>query len=571
MQNSLKANNEFANNQIFTKGKKTTLILSKVNLKEKPVLKKYLSQFFDSPTKFFVRKYSDKEIIMNKFKSFNEIYEVPIPQKIQRRYKRRKTNAAQTLNFTLVKEQISEFSNNFLRDKKKGFKEILESRKDKEDRRLINDKEIQNIFTAYESVHKINKNRTSNFITKNELVDLAYKASNEDDNPDTGNNIKENENNKMLLLDKQKLKYIEKRLSKSKSSAHIRDKKIIDKNNNNDDIFIPSSSRIKFQDKYNNNLNQLNLFKKEIPIPKIKSQKLNNKIFPRFTSVFDEIITPKSSYNNKNAKNNNNVLDNNSTVTSQFSTLYKTHHKTFRTKLKSTLNNFEEFKEKKKVDNNEQLLEKQAQYILNPNNIIHAKEMKKKLAGQEKALTCNSLYNKKTKNMVNFISKKLKKEKSDIMMGGNDDYRIANDIKYKLSKMMKTAFPEYNYKWINNLRNQESDNNSPKSNKIFNYEIVRNPFNIYNSSRNKIFTKTEDDYIKKHLPKIAYRKLIKDIKNIKGNLNELLIEGQNLLKYEQDLIKQLKGKKVLINCDNAFQEKELNDVLYAYNININNI
>ena len=37
-------------------------------------------------------------------------------------------------------------------------------------------------------------------------------------------------------------------------------------------------------------------------------------------------------------------------------------------------------------------------------------------------------------------------------MGGNDDYRIANDIKYKLSKMMKTAFPEYNYKWINNLR-----------------------------------------------------------------------------------------------------------------------
>jgi len=42
MQNSLKANNEFANNQIFTKGKKTTLILSKVNLKEKPVLKKYI-------------------------------------------------------------------------------------------------------------------------------------------------------------------------------------------------------------------------------------------------------------------------------------------------------------------------------------------------------------------------------------------------------------------------------------------------------------------------------------------------------------------------------------------------
>ena len=56
----------------------------------------------------------------------------------------------------------------------------------------------------------------------------------------------------------------------------------------------------------------------------------------------------------------------------------------------------------------------------------------------------------------------------------------------------------------------------------------------------------------------------------KGNFSGLLIEGKNLLKCEKDLIKQKKEKKYLINYNSSLKEKDINDVLYTYNININN-
>ena len=259
-------------------------------------------------------------------------------------------------------------------------------------------------------------------------------------------------------------------------------------------------------------------------------------------------------------------------MTSQYSTLYRTHKKTFRTKLKNTLNKFEEIKDNKKQLDNKNLLQKQNQYILNINNKLITKELKKKLASQEKALTSNSSYEKKINNMVNFLSRRLNKNKSDIMMATTDDYRTNKDIKAKLTKLMKKAFPEYNYKWKNDLRNTEREKCAFKLNKYNGQQISRNPFYISKSSRNeKIFTKTEDEYIKNNVPKTTYRKFIKEIRNVKGNLNELLIEGQNLLKYEQDLIKQIKGKKVIINYDNTFQDRDLTEALYAYNINVNNI
>ena len=75
--------------------------------------------------------------------------------------------------------------------------------------------------------------------------------------------------------------------------------------------------------------------------------------------------------------------------------------------------------------------------------------------------------------------------------------------------------------------------------------------------------------IKKNVPKLAYKKCIKDTFNVKGNLDGLIIEGKNLLKHEQDLIKKIKGKKFLINYNNLLKEKDINDELYAYNIHIN--
>ena len=66
---------------------------------------------------------------------------------------------------------------------------------------------------------------------------------------------------------------------------------------------------------------------------------------------------------------------------------------------------------------------------------------------------------------------------------------------------------------------------------------MRNPYNISNRSiSGKILEEYDEEYIKKNVPKLAYKKFIKDTFNVKGNLDGLIIEGKNLLKHEQDLI-----------------------------------
>jgi hypothetical protein len=160
------------------------------------------------------------------------------------------------------------------------------------------------------------------------------------------------------------------------------------------------------------------------------------------------------------------------------------------------------------------------------------------------------------------------------MLGQTDDYRILKDIKSKLNNLMKNVCPENHYKWENELRKEKSDNDIEyiKINNVNNHnrEITRNPYNISNRSKNgKIFKEYDEQYIRRNVPKTAYRKFVKDIYNVKGNLEGLLIEGQDLLKCEEDLIKNMKGKKVLINFKSSLKDKDFNDELYAYNIHIN--
>ena len=178
-----------------TNPKKKQLLLSKINIREKPILKKYLTQYFETPQKFFVSKFKNKQIILNKFKSPLETFELPLPLRLLKRYKRRKSKAAQLFNDTTMKEQMAEmaslYNNNNSKERKRLLREIAEN-KNKEDKREINDQEIQKMFMVFETVRKINKTRINNFITKNEYVDLMHLNKNENENAEYNNNNKNN-------------------------------------------------------------------------------------------------------------------------------------------------------------------------------------------------------------------------------------------------------------------------------------------------------------------------------------------------------------------------------------------
>ena len=564
MQNSIEKKDleKNINSNSNTNPKKKQLLLSKINIKEKPILKKYLTQYFETPQKFFVSKFKNKQIILNKFKSPLETFELPIPLRLLKRYKRRKSKVAQLFNDTTMKEQMAEMAslyNNNSKERKRLLREISEN-KNKEDKREINDQEIQKIFMAFENVRKINQKKINNFITKNEYVDLMHWNKNENKNGDynNNNNIKgnenENEKNNNNIIEEKNEGIADvkiKKLTKSKSSFFNWNLK------NDIENKIISSKIIKYQNK--NNSTSKNY--RELSMPKLSSQKNRNS--PVFKSIFDE-INPQKTVLFKND-------DYNSTINSQYSTLYKTKNQTFRPRLKSTLNQFHKENVKEK---NDILLQKQSKYVLDLNNQVFKKEILKKLASQEKALQNNTKYNRKFSNLLKILSKNVQKEEGDLILGQIDDYRIFKDIKFKLNNLMKNVCPENHYKWENELRKEKSDNDIEyiKINNVNNHnrEITRNPYNISNRSKNrKIFKEYDEQYIRRNVPKTAYRKFVKDIYNVKGNLEGLIIEGQDLLKCEQDLIKNMKGKKVLINFKSSLKDKDFNDELYAYNIHIN--
>ena len=558
MQNSPKKTE--SQNKNISEPKKTQLILHKINIKEKPILKKYITQSFRDPEKFFISKYANKLIVINKFKSPDKIFELPLPQNLLKRYKGRRNKALQIIDDTSMKEQIADMvsvlnsKNNRIRERKR--KENAEIKKDRDDKREITDQEIQKIFADFEIVRNINKKRINNFITKNEYVDLIYKnksyneinteKKNDEINEPTQekNNININNNNDNIKL---------KKLIKSKSSLAIRSRNDLTK----DDLSkkIISAKIVKFSDKINININTKK--SNDIVIPKLPSKLIKKS--GTFVSIFEE--------NNNN--NNNNYI----TTNSQHSTLYKTRNKSFLSNIKNTYN---KNLESKSLLNKEQLfLEKQYQYTLDINSNTLRKEFAKKLLSQEKALNHNKKLGNKNNNMMDFLSNKLHKEKDSLILAQVDDYRIMKDIKHKLQNLIELNRPEFNYKWKNHLRNSCDDCHYDKINNNDiqkEREIIRNPFSTKcrANSVDKKFGEAEKKYIKKNIRRNDYRKFVKDLSMSKGNFSGLLIEGKNLLKCEKDLIKQIKGKKYLINYNSSLQEKDINDVLYTYNININN-
>jgi hypothetical protein len=294
-------------------------------------------------------------------------------------------------------------------------------------------------------------------------------------------------------------------------------------------------------------------------MPKIPEKNLKKS--NTFASVFDDAI-PKKTPSNKNE-------DFNLTANTQYSTLYKSRNKTFLSYLRNTYNKLQEATTS--LNPEQILLKKQYQYTTDITNKIIKKEFVKKLAIQEKALNHNKLHNKKDNNMMKFLSSKLNKEKKDLIFSRVEDYQIMKDIKYNLQNYIERKCPEYTYNWKTNLRNNNEDFHYYKINNNTQREKVRNPCNSARrtNSSDKKFGEEEKKYIRKNVMKNDYRKFIKDLNETKGNFKGLLIEGKNLLKCEKDLIKQMKGKKYLINYNSSLLEKDINDVLYTYNININ--
>ena len=146
-------------------------------------------------------------------------------------------------------------------------------------------------------------------------------------------------------------------------------------------------------------------------------------------------------------------------------------------------------------------------------------------------------------------------------MNRTEYFRINNEIKSKMTRQLEHKYLEDVYDWKKALKN--SDDNEAKQE-----EAIINPNYKFTYCPNKSFYSLDNKYLEKRLSKKNLKKFILNIKNISENLGGLYIEGKNLLEFEQELAKSIKGRKILNNFEEILPYSYLKDNLYANNFTL---
>ena len=488
----------------FLSQEKRVLSIKKINIKERPDIKKYLTNFFENPNNFFFDKFKTQKVILGKQKLEGQKFEVPTPKNLHRKLlKRRPTMRLQQSSFLSESKILSRETSYIRGDKRRGFKDIMDIIQNNNGKKYISDGEIEEIFNAFKQVQELNKNRGKDFITTKEFTDNNY------------------------------INYIDENFIKNN-------------NNNNYNSIIKNASRKTSNEILLNAINtkrNSRLALSENKDKEIQSQKNYNNIHSQSTSI-----------NNINDDVFNSIDHSTAKTTKRF---MKTSQSFFNKNNKNII--------KRNLDKNEAniIFEKQNQFLSSINCDIGKKEMAKKLASQEKILLCKSKSQSQITELYNFLAKKAKKKPADLLLETIEDYREFKDLKLKINDLIKKRNPYQNYKWSDDLRITSPRNKSEPENKQSDEIVINNKNKTLTN-----FFKGKNEYLKRKISKARYKALMNNIIKTKENLSGLEIKGKSLLKCEYDRIKKLKGKKVIINFYNKFVNPlELSKDTYASDFN----
>jgi len=315
------------------------------------------------------------------------------------------------------------------------------------------------------------------------------------------------------------------------NSNSLKSTKYLPNNNNNNNSMISNN---------NNNLNNLSTI--------TLNPQINNNLFQNQNKIqyfchsvekknYSYIIGKKPS----NIKNHNFIpliqtnINNNSNILRSIKTIKKT------TKLKNIfLNKYNLFfREKKKINENDlneiyfklknNFNEKYNKKMNNNYNIINMNKENIKFHLQKITLkNLNKLKNSEKKLNKRLIKKSHKNSSDNLLINKSQNYRIKNEFLNYLEKENKKIKELSFIEWKNSLR--EINNNESKIE--FKNEIIRNP--------------NKKDYLQKLLKK--YNKnnnnlILKKVNSV--DLYDIKLKGNNLLDFEYDIAKSIKGKKVI--------------------------
>lgn len=176
-------------------------------------------------------------------------------------------------------------------------------------------------------------------------------------------------------------------------------------------------------------------------------------------------------------------------------------------------------------------------------------EEKAILQKQQKALSNHNIFNKTAKELSNNIAKKVKRKQDKLLMTTSTDFRIKKEQKDNYYNDAMLTEPIASYNWISSLRSDNGNRyinvgtvynptwqliivNKPKR------EIIRNPSRDTNNNDKNNSIKTKKSiyfYARKHSR--AYSQSV--------NFKDLKVKGRDLLQFEYEIVKGLKGKKII--------------------------
>ena len=520
---------------------KTQLALKKINLEEKPEYEKFLTTYFSDPSKYFLKNFKNSPIVVGKKYNPNSRFKLQFSGKLNLKKKYKKPLMLQSINETKNKSSSDQSSVEQVKQN------VVKDNVLKVGQRYVDDLELNNIFTIFKNTQKTNKNKYNNQLTINDI--RKFRTENfEGSKNNKGRILKKASNLIKGLLPKDSKGNI----NTNNNNNTINNNKIsLTQSNVGNNIKIKNNSKLSFNshkdstkalnDLVNNdshNQNMLKTYQNNLNI--LKESNMTNSI---------ESISLKSNSNIKkitdsNGKKNKNIF--NRSMTNK--NLKMSFNNNNNNQLFSTLN------ENHKVD----LFKKQIQYLsFSKFSSIYKKELAKKLVSQEKIILNNIDSKNKTSKISLYMSNKLKIPKERLLMNRTEYFRINNEIKSKMARQLEHKYSEDVYDWKKALKNSNS--------KTKHEESIINPEYKFTYYPNKSFYSLDNKYLEKRLSKKILKKFIFNINKIGKNLGELYIEGKNLLEFEQELAKNIKGRKILNNFEEVLPYSYLKDDLYANN------
>ena len=150
--------------------KKRQLFLKKIKLTDFPILKNIYNDFFNNKSSYFKSKYKNNYVVIGKIQDEKEKEDINTKVKTYRgKYKKYFLNASKINSSKVTPEDVSHGEKKYVGAK---FGKISSL---KIGQHYVDEAELEDLFKKFKTVHKINKSKTSDFITVKDLIEKKIK------------------------------------------------------------------------------------------------------------------------------------------------------------------------------------------------------------------------------------------------------------------------------------------------------------------------------------------------------------------------------------------------------------